>query len=133
MRMAWCGTCSENRAMHMGDILKKRREDRFETLEDVAFRAGNDASNLSRIERGLQQPSVALLEALAAAMDVRVSDLYRELEGGLASEPRRVLRGVAEPIQPWNADLTRLQRHFRALDAEQRSMLIDVARLLCKY
>ena len=122
--MAQWGVCSENPAMHIGEILKKRRESRFETLEDVAFRAGTDASNLSRIERGLQQPSIALLEALAGALDSRVSELYAEIE------QRRQVRGVAEPREPWGADLIRLQRHFRMLEAEQRALLIEIAKLL---
>ncbi|WP_245932358.1 helix-turn-helix domain-containing protein [Isoalcanivorax indicus] len=125
--MAQWSVGSENRAMHIGEILKKRREGRFETLEDVAFRAGTDASNLSRIERGLQQPSIALLEALVGAMDSCVSELYIEIE------QRRQVRGVAEPREPWNADLTRLQRHFRVLKAEQRALLIEIAKLLKKY
>ena len=35
--------------MDIGGILKARRVRRDETLEDVAFRAGTDAGNLSRL------------------------------------------------------------------------------------
>src|SRR5690606_5951530 len=80
MRMAHWPVYSHNSPMKIGAVLKIRRDDRGETLEEVAHRAGTDASNLSRIERGTQQPSVGLLEALARALETRVSELYLEVE-----------------------------------------------------
>ena len=62
-------TALENPAMTIGEILKRYRLKMGETLEEVAYRAGTDPSNLSRVERGMQQPSVALLEALAKSLD----------------------------------------------------------------
>lgn len=113
--------------MQIGEILKKRREARTETLEDVAFRAGTDASNLSRIERGLQQPSLTLLENLASAVGARISELYLELEAAQQrAEPD-------DPREPWGIDLMRLQRHFRELEAPHRALLIDMAKILKKY
>ena len=113
--------------MQIGDILKKRREERVETLEDVAFRAGTDASNLSRIERGLQQPSITLLDGLAQALGCRVSELYVELEAQVKGT------AVQDPREPWSHDLMRLQRHFRELDTAHRQLLIDMAKVLKKY
>ncbi|WP_111655420.1 helix-turn-helix domain-containing protein [Isoalcanivorax indicus] len=113
--------------MQIGEILKKRREARTETLEDVAFRAGTDASNLSRIERGLQQPSITLLESLAAALGTRVSELYIDLESARQSGPPK------DPREPWGVDLMRLQRHFRELEAPHRALLIDMAKLLKRH
>lgn len=115
--------------MKIGEVLRRQRENRLETLEDVAFRAGTDASNLSRIERGLQQPSIALLAQLAASLDIRVSDIYVILE---ASQPAASGK-KSLPREPWNADLMRLQRHFRELDTTKRAILIDLARTLKKY
>ncbi|MBZ2188516.1 helix-turn-helix domain-containing protein [Alcanivorax sp. JB21] len=114
--------------MKIGTILRRQRENRFETLEDVAFRAGTDASNLSRIERGLQQPSITLLAQLAAALDTKVSDLYLILEASQPTAPGKPL-----PNEPWRADLVRLQRHLRELDKSKRAILIDLARALRKY
>ncbi|MCH8542049.1 MAG: helix-turn-helix domain-containing protein [Alcanivorax sp.] len=114
--------------MQIGDVLKLKRESRMETLEDVAFRAGTDASNLSRIERGLQQPSLSLLDGLAAALQTRVSDIYLELEAARNTPASKAL----EP-EPWVADLQRLQRHVRELDEDKRAMLIDMAKVLKRH
>ena len=120
-------TALENPAMTIGEILKRYRLKMGETLEEVAHRAGTDPSNLSRVERGMQQPSVALLEALAKSLDTRVSDLYREYEEA-ASANR-----VGEPAPAgWETDMGKLQRHFRALDEKNRQLLIDFCRLLEK-
>ncbi|WP_223424749.1 helix-turn-helix domain-containing protein [Alcanivorax limicola] len=119
---------SHNRAMDIGEVLKRRRENRMETLEDVAFRAGTDASNLSRIERGLQQPSLSLLDGLAVALETRVSDIYTELEAA-----RNLPASKTPKPEPWAADLQRLQRHVRELDADKRAMLVDIAKLLKRH
>ncbi|MBZ2188738.1 helix-turn-helix domain-containing protein [Alcanivorax sp. JB21] len=114
--------------MDIGEVLKRRRENRMETLEDVAFRAGTDASNLSRIERGLQQPSLSLLDGLAVALETRVSDIYTELEAA-----RNLPASKTPKPEPWAADLQRLQRHVRELDADKRAMLVDIAKLLKRH
>ena len=119
---------SHNPVMQIGDVLKLRRESRMETLEDVAFRAGTDASNLSRIERGLQQPSLSLLDGLAAALQTRVSDIYLALEASRSIPASK----VQEP-EPWVADLQRLQRHVRELDEDKRALLVDMAKLLKRH
>mgnify|MGYP003117532460 FL=1 len=75
----------------------------------------------------MQQPSVALLDALANSLGTRVSDLYREYED--AALPNQ----VGEPAPAgWETDMGKLQRHFRALDDKNRQLLIDFCRLLEK-
>lgn len=128
LRMVRRHLASHNPVMQIGDVLKLRRESRMETLEDVAFRAGTDASNLSRIERGLQQPSLSLLDGLAAALQTRVSDIYLALEASRNTPASKVV----EP-EPWVADLQRLQRHVRELDEDKRALLVDMAKLLKRH
>lgn len=43
--------------MNIGKVIRALRTERGDSLETLAFEVGTDASNLSRIERGLQQPS----------------------------------------------------------------------------
>ena len=113
--------------MTIGEILKRYRLTMGETLEEVAYRAGTDPSNLSRVERGMQQPSVALLDALAKSLGTRVSELYREYEEAVSASQ------VSEPAPAnWESDMGKLQRHFRALDDKNRQLLIDFCRLLEK-
>ncbi len=42
--------------MNIGKVIRALRTERGDSLETLAFEVGTDASNLSRIERGLQQP-----------------------------------------------------------------------------
>lgn len=114
--------------MHIGRILKRRRDARRETLEDVAFDAGTDASNLSRIERGLQKPSVLFLGKIAEALGTQVSSLYQELEESTEAGP-----GRAKPPPEWHADLMRLQPHFKELPEAKRAILIDMAKMLKRH
>jgi transcriptional regulator with XRE-family HTH domain len=63
--------------------------------EALAFDAGLDRTYISGIERGLENPTVAVLEQLARALGARVTDLFapprsgepapRPLQGGRRS------------------------------------------------
>jgi transcriptional regulator with XRE-family HTH domain len=61
-------------------LLKRRREDRDITQEQLAFDAGITASALSRIERGLTSPGWATLKKIAKALDVSLIELMTDLE-----------------------------------------------------
>ncbi len=111
--------------MTIGQTLKQQRLARGETLEAVAFRAGTDASNLSRIERGQQQPSAALLEALARALGLKVADIYD-------TEPAKTGKVADSQKARYDNELVRLQRHFRELDPASRKLVIDFVKLLKK-
>lgn len=60
--------------------LKRLREDRDITQEQLAFDAGMTASALSRIERGLNSPGWMTVKRLAQALDVSLVHLVGELE-----------------------------------------------------
>lgn len=45
--------------MQIGQVIRVLRTERGATLESLAFEAGTDASNLSRIERGVQRKRVS--------------------------------------------------------------------------
>ena len=67
--------------MNIGKVIRALRTERGDSLETLAFEVGTDASNLSRIERGLQQPSEDVLKAIAAALESSVAELYALAEG----------------------------------------------------
>jgi transcriptional regulator with XRE-family HTH domain len=46
------------------------------TQEDLAHAAGISTSTLSRIERGLHEPSLPTLRKIAAALDVPPTNLF---------------------------------------------------------
>ena len=60
--------------------LKRLREDREITQEQLAFDAGMTASALSRIERGLNSPGWMTVRRIADALEVSVADVAAEVE-----------------------------------------------------
>lgn len=66
--------------MNIGQVIREIREARKATLEEVAFAADTNASNLSRIERGAQGYSPETLERIASALGVTVSELHLRTE-----------------------------------------------------
>lgn len=61
-------------------LLKRLREDRELTQEQLAFDAGITVSALSRIERGLNSPGWATVRRIVKALDVSLLELASELE-----------------------------------------------------
>lgn len=66
--------------MHIGQVIRQIREARRATLEEIAFAADTNASNLSRIERGRQGYSAEALERIAQALGVTVAELHVQVE-----------------------------------------------------
>ena len=62
----------------VGTTIKRLRGERPQ--EDLAHAAGISTSTLSRIERGLHQPSLPTLRKLAGALDVSLADLVAAAE-----------------------------------------------------
>jgi transcriptional regulator with XRE-family HTH domain len=62
----------------VGTTIKLLRGERPQ--EDVAHAAGISTSTLSRLERGLHQPSLPTLRKLAAALDVSLVELIDAAE-----------------------------------------------------
>ncbi len=70
--------------MQIGQVIREIREAHEATLEDIALAADTNASNLSRIERGKQGFSSEMLERIASALGVTVSELHLRAEAGSA-------------------------------------------------
>lgn len=74
--------------MKIGQVIREIREAHKATLEEIALAANTNASNLSRIERGVQGYSPETLERIATALGVSVSELHRRTESGELSNGR---------------------------------------------
>lgn len=61
-------------------ILKRFREERGFTQEQLAFDAGITVSALSRIERGLNSPGWGTIMRILKALDVSLQELASDLE-----------------------------------------------------
>lgn len=63
---------------NLGRNLRRAREQRELTQEDVSERSGVHATEVSRIEAGKRDPRVSTLERLAKAVEVSPGELLRE-------------------------------------------------------
>jgi transcriptional regulator with XRE-family HTH domain len=61
-------------------LLKRLREEREITQEQLAFDAGITASALSRIERGLNNPGWTTVTRITKALDVSLVELASDVE-----------------------------------------------------
>ena len=111
----------------LGAIIREQRELAALPMRQLAKSVGISNPYLSQIERGLRAPSEAVVEALAASLDLSVDELYRragyvESETSPEDEPQSDL---AEAIAA-APELTAAQR--RAM-AEIHRSFIDANRV----
>lgn len=58
------------------NIAKIRREQGI-SQEELAFRSGLHRTYISGVERGVRNPTIAVLDEIAAALSVDISDIVR--------------------------------------------------------
>lgn len=63
-----------------GEVLKTRRMALGVSQEELAFRAGVDRTFVSRIERGIRQPTITTIFLLSQALGVAASELVKDVE-----------------------------------------------------
>lgn len=63
-----------------GAVLRRKRQERRFRLLDVAERAGITAAYVLMLERGENQPTLYVMDRLAATFGQRLSELAREVE-----------------------------------------------------
>jgi transcriptional regulator with XRE-family HTH domain len=62
----------------VGQRIRDLRNERGWTLEKLAERSGKHWTYLGGIERGIRNPTVCVLEVIAKALDVPISDFFAE-------------------------------------------------------
>ena len=101
----------------LGRVIRERRKQAEMSLRDLAARTDVSNPYLSQIERGLHQPSVRVLKAIAGALNMSAEALM--VQAGLLDEPED---GEAAPSV---SDAVQADRH---LTDEQKSALLAVYR-----
>lgn len=112
--------------MHIGQVIREIREARKATLEDVAFAANTNASNLSRIERGRQGYSAETLERIAQALGVTVAELH------LRAETAAGVGQKSAPGNPSQRATSALTAKYVALSPENRALTDEFMALLLR-
>ncbi|MEY2453218.1 MAG: hypothetical protein QOD92_2792 [Acidimicrobiaceae bacterium] len=102
----------------LGDFIKAQRTMAELSLRELAARTNVSNPYLSQIERGLHEPSVRVLKAIAAALNMSAESLLKqagllEEDGGVGDESPTTEKAIA-------AD--------NALKSEQRTALLAVYR-----
>lgn len=115
--------------MQIGKVIRVLRKERDLSLESLAFDAATDASNLSRIERGIQQPTEEGLQAIAKALGTSVAAMYALAEG-------KRLAGDSENALVRPEDMAReamqMRKYFRALSPEYQRLALELVKTLVK-
>ncbi len=68
----------------IGDVLRDLRQQKGQTLRQVASRASVALGYLSEVERGQKEASSEILASLAEALDVPISMIMREVGDRIA-------------------------------------------------
>lgn len=79
----------------LGEVLRTRRVAQGLTLRDVSARARVSLGYISEVERGQKEPSSELLAALAAALEVPLSQVLMDVSALLAVEESAELASVS--------------------------------------
>ncbi len=102
--------------MDIGGTIKALRERQGWSQEELGWRAGTSAANISRIETGKHGPGPDLLDSLAKAFQLKVHQLFALAEGEL---------NLIVAHLPDRSEEMLLQ-HFRAMSEEHRLLLLQV-------
>ena len=102
----------------LGELIRKQRQQAELTLRDLAERANVSNPYLSQIERGLHEPSVRVLKAIAGALNLSAEQLL--VQAG-------VLEGVDHDVPPPPSVEDAVNADPR-LNKDQRAALMSVYR-----
>ncbi|MET9804085.1 helix-turn-helix transcriptional regulator [Streptomyces sp. NPDC006368] len=86
----------------LGDVLRRQRQRQGRTLREVSSSARVSLGYLSEVERGQKEASSELLSAICDALDVRMSELMREVsdELSLAELAESAAASEPAPVRP---------------------------------
>ncbi|MET7357694.1 MULTISPECIES: helix-turn-helix domain-containing protein [Streptomyces] len=83
----------------LGDVLRRQRQRQGRTLREVSSSARVSLGYLSEVERGQKEASSELLSAICDALDVRMSELMREVSDELSLAELAESAAVPEPVR----------------------------------
>src|SRR6266536_1909359 len=81
----------------VGETLRGLRMRQQRTLREVSATARVSLGYLSEVERGQKEPSSELLAAICGALDVELSELFREVTDMLRREEKLAVRVGSVP------------------------------------
>jgi transcriptional regulator with XRE-family HTH domain len=70
----------------IGENVKRRRQELDVSQRDVAVLAGIDVSTLSRLERGVENPTLQTMLSLAVTLECELPELLRGVQSAVAAD-----------------------------------------------
>lgn len=70
----------EHQRAMLGQLIRKHREAKDLSQEELSFEAEIHRTYVSQLERGLQSPTIEVLRRICSALDIKTSALLAELE-----------------------------------------------------
>jgi transcriptional regulator with XRE-family HTH domain len=110
---------SESTLRALGGVLRARRLARPLTLRELSTRTGVSNAYLSELERGLHEPSLSVLLAIASALDIALAEIL--VRAGVLDD-----REGAQDSGRWDTEAA--IAHDPALTEPQRFALLSVYR-----
>lgn len=80
MLMSMVQTKAKDIGQIFGKVLQRRRLEKDISQEDLAFQAGVDRTFISRLERGIRQPTITTLISIGQALGISAATLLQETE-----------------------------------------------------
>ncbi|NVK73036.1 MAG: helix-turn-helix transcriptional regulator [Oceanospirillaceae bacterium] len=130
--------------MNIGQVIKILRIQRKMTQEQIALEADMATSNISRIEKGLRQPSQKVLQKLAKALGTKPSVLYAACEQPLSNIPNFLKQKEQEENNKGNDeenvehlllkhDSQAVLKLFSELTPDNKSLLLEQLKALHRW
>ena len=125
--------------MSIGHAIKVLRKQRKMTQEQIALEAEIATSNVSRIEKGLRQPSQKVLQKISRALDTTPSVLYAASEQPITDIPEFLEN---EERKSWldkggsvelSADSSTLLKLFNELTPSNKNLLLEQLKTLHRW
>jgi transcriptional regulator with XRE-family HTH domain len=111
----------------MGIVIRRERQERKLTLKEMAERSALSVVYLGEVERGKKYPSASVLERLASALELAVSDLLELVADELRGPQERVVSaiGFAMPGQTTPPRIT-VRRLVNLLQPEEVTTIAEL-------
>jgi transcriptional regulator with XRE-family HTH domain len=113
----------------MGAVIRRARQERSRTLKALAAQAGLSVVYLGEIERGKKYPSAPVLERLAAALGLELSDVLELVADELraTTEPANTEAiGFALPMRGDVAPRVSIKRMMHMLEPEDVTTMAEL-------
>ncbi|MDP1733514.1 MAG: helix-turn-helix transcriptional regulator [Sulfuritalea sp.] len=108
--------------MNLGKVIRELRGQRGWSQDELAFKIGTTAANLSRIESDKHGPSSDLLSSIAFVFGIKVYELIALTEGVQ----------VGQVAGTYSAEEEALLRCFRKMHREERALFQGIGESFCR-